>query len=124
MCILTSIVAAVVLVFLGYIALWTAGRTSTSTGVAKFGRIMAIILFVFAGLVVVMHVSRPHFRGHGMMGRMGEMREKYMPFMHGHKGWWHKENMKEMAPGCEKGQMEEKGQLGVPATTPQVQKNK
>ena len=49
MFILLPVVAAVILVSAGYFTMWTASRSDTPKGIAKFGSIMAIILFVFAG---------------------------------------------------------------------------
>ena len=112
MCILMPVVAAVIIVFLGYIALWTASQKDIPEGVAKFGRILAIILYVFAGLVLIGGVAKSHFKGHGRMGckcEMGEMREGRM---HGQMGW-HKGDKEGME--CCKGQMDEKGQMGAAA---------
>jgi len=71
MCILLPVVASVVLVFFGYIALWSAHQSNTSAGVSQFGKIMSIILFVFAGLVLVAGVARSHH--HGMPCMMEKM---------------------------------------------------
>ena len=63
MCLLVPVVSAAVLVFFGYIALWSAHQSNTPAGVSQFGRIMSIILFVFAGLVLVAGVAHRHHRG-------------------------------------------------------------
>ena len=102
MCILLPVVAAVVLVFGGYIALWTAGRNDTPKGISQFGRIIAIILFVFAGLVLIAGVARKHcHRGmhDGMMGGPGCCMKGSMGE---HKLW----GMNKMEGKCEKGQPE------------------
>jgi hypothetical protein len=96
------VVGAVVLVFGGYIALWTAGRSDTAKGTAQFGKIMAIILFVFAGLVLVGGVARRHcHRGmhEGMMEKTGCCMKGAMG---DHKFW----GMNKMEEPCEKGQPE------------------
>ncbi|MGA2091439.1 MAG: hypothetical protein ABSH12_08300 [Endomicrobiales bacterium] len=118
---MAPVLAAVILVFLGYIALWTASQNNIPAGISKFGRIMSIILFVFAGLVLVFHMAmRPHFRGHGMMGKMGE---RHGSFMRGQMGW-HKDNREEMTPCCDKGQMDEKAQTNASSAMSQDMKNK
>lgn len=76
MCMLAPVVLAVVLVFFGYIAMWTASQSNVPAGIAKFGRILSIILFIFAGLAIVLCGTMRHCcGGHGMMGRgNGDMR--------------------------------------------------
>ena len=71
MFIVMPIVAAVVLVFLGYIALWSASQPNTPAGISSFGRVMAILLFVIAGLGL--------FAGATMGCRMGGMMKGGMP---------------------------------------------
>ncbi len=84
MCIMMPVVAAVVLVFMGYLALWTAGQNGVDAGVSKFGKILAIIIFVFAGLALVSGVAmRHHFKCHRMQGEMGM---HPTAFMHGQMG--------------------------------------
>jgi len=107
MCVLMPVVAAVIIVFLGYIALWTASQKDIPEGVAKFGRILAIILYVFAGLVLIGGVAKAHCRHHEMMGEM----RGGCPMMHGQMGW-HKGDKEGME--CCKG-MEEKGEMGAMA---------
>jgi hypothetical protein len=80
-----ALVAASFLVGFGYFALWSSSQPATPRGVASFGRVLAIILFVVAGLTLVSPVAarhfhrgnfqascmmdRTHFRGHpGFMG--------------------------------------------------------
>ena len=63
MCIIPMIVglvATIVLVTLGYIALWTANHENTQKGLAGFGKVMAIILFVFAGLTLLAGAGASH----------------------------------------------------------------
>ncbi len=55
-----SLVGMVVLVTLGYLALWTSSHENTAKGLAGFGRVMAIILFVFAGLALVGGATASH----------------------------------------------------------------
>lgn len=70
MFILFPVIAAVVLVFFGYAALWSTYQSNLPKGVSQFGRIMSIILFVIAGLVLVLSATmRPGF-GHDMPGKM------------------------------------------------------
>jgi hypothetical protein len=71
MFILFPVVGAVVLVFFGYVALWSAYGANIPKGVAQFGRILSIVLFVFAGLVLLSGVAmRCHRFGSHMMGGM------------------------------------------------------
>lgn len=114
MCIMMPVVAAVVLVFMGYIALWTAGQNGVEAGVAKFGKILAIILFVFAGLALVGGAMHSRCRCHGMPGEMG-MRPT--AFMRGQTGCT-------MCDTVKMGTMEEKNQTGAPAPMPMEGKNK
>ena len=51
MFIFPALVGCLVLVTLGYFAMWTSSHENTSKGLAGFGRVLSIILFVFAGLV-------------------------------------------------------------------------
>ena len=69
MCILLPVVAAVVLVFFGELAMWSAHQSNTPAGISQFGKIMSIILFVFAGLVLISGIACRHH--HGMPCMMG-----------------------------------------------------
>ena len=71
MFILGHVIGAVVLVFLGYIALWTASQNTIPKEVAKFGKVMSIILYVFAGLVIVFSLTCMNPCCGGMKGPMG-----------------------------------------------------
>lgn len=89
--ILISIIAAAFLAAFGYFALWTSAHPATPKGVASFGRILAIILFVIAGLAFVSPVAVRHFHngschGNCMMNRM-EFRG-HPGFMGHHPGPW------------------------------------
>ena len=77
------VVAVAVLVTLGYLALWTSAHERTSKQMAGFGKIMAMIVFVLAGLMFIVGITFSakcgmcpmcHFMGkmHGgaMMGQM------------------------------------------------------
>jgi hypothetical protein len=71
---LMPVIVAVVLVFFGYLAVWTASHKDIPAGISKFGKILSIILYVFAGLVIIFSVTcRPPFmgQGRGMMKNMG-----------------------------------------------------
>ncbi|MFC1501103.1 hypothetical protein ACFL58_01470 [Elusimicrobiota bacterium] len=94
------VVAAAVLVTLGYLALWSSAHEKTSKGLAGFGRVMAIILFVLAGLAFLMGTTYcVSGKGKGMCGKMmmhhkmdskdkmGVMKKKMMK--------WQKESPKE-----------------------------
>jgi len=88
MFILIPVVSAVILVFFGYFALWSAHQSNTPAGIAQFGRIMAIILFVFAGLVLVCGAACRHCsKMHGMPGKMSCC--EGMPAMRGKMMWHH-----------------------------------
>ena len=50
---LCSVIVAAVLVTIGYFALWTSSQTNTPKGTAAFGKVMALILFVMAGLMIL-----------------------------------------------------------------------
>lgn len=113
------IVAALVLVFLGYIALWSASQNTVPKEVAKFGKVLSIILYVFAGLVIIFSLTcpfgRPGMMGHGkwhhgwMKGDMDKEcscckeEMKGMECMKGMKGMECMKGMKGMQPS-EKGQ--------------------
>ncbi|OGS23622.1 MAG: hypothetical protein A2297_08310 [Elusimicrobia bacterium RIFOXYB2_FULL_48_7] len=75
MIIVMHVVAAVLIVTLGYFVLWTASLASAHKGVAIFGKVMAAVLFVLAGFILIGGiVMGPKFCGmkmHSMMtGRM------------------------------------------------------
>jgi len=46
-----ALVGCLVLVTLGYFALWTSSHENTSKGLVGFGKVLSIILFMFAGLL-------------------------------------------------------------------------
>jgi hypothetical protein len=64
--ILFPLVAAAILVFFGYFAIWSSSQPATPKGVSSFGRILSIILFVIAGLALISPVAARHFH-HGYM---------------------------------------------------------
>ena len=68
--ILFPIIGASVLVFFGYFAIWSSSQPTTPKGVSSFGRILAIILFVIAGLTLVSPVAVSHFHHGYMMNKM------------------------------------------------------
>lgn len=109
MFILPSIIAAVVLVFLGYASLWSAYQANLPKNVSQFGKVMSIILFVTAGLVILFSLAVKHpGMGHG---RMGMMNFKDNPCMSGQMGGHlrmggMRENMGRMVPDV-KGKTEE-----------------
>jgi hypothetical protein len=70
MFVLFPLLAASVLVFFGYFALWSSSQANTPKGISSFGRILSIILFVIAGLVLLSPVAMRHFHGQHFMGRM------------------------------------------------------
>ena len=53
MFIFPALVGCLVLVTLGYLALWTSSHENTAKSLAGFGKVLSIILFVFAGLVIM-----------------------------------------------------------------------
>ncbi len=86
MILLAGLVVAAFLVGLGYLNLWTAGRPGTMPGLARFGRILAIVLFALAGLTLVAPAAGIPFRlarrawkhagwHHGLFGKTGECDE-------------------------------------------------
>lgn len=85
--ILVPIFAASVLVFFGYFALWSAAQATTPKGISSFGRILAIILFVMAGLALVSPVAARHFHRGGMMQNAACCCPK-PGFMGGSNGQW------------------------------------
>ena len=69
MFILWAIAAAAALVCLGYFALLGTLQPNVSQGMSKFGKIIAIALFIIAGLVVIFTLAQNLFRRNPMMGR-------------------------------------------------------
>uniref|UniRef100_A0A7C6EDC9 Uncharacterized protein n=1 Tax=candidate division WOR-3 bacterium TaxID=2052148 RepID=A0A7C6EDC9_UNCW3 len=61
---------ALVFVTLGYFAFWTALRQGTEVTIAKFGKIIGIILFVITGLVSVFSFTGGPFIAHMMRSEM------------------------------------------------------
>ena len=53
MFIFPALVASLVLVTLGYLALLASSHENTSKGLMGFGKVLSIILFVFAGLIII-----------------------------------------------------------------------
>lgn len=99
-----SAAAAVVLVFFGYIAMWSASQPNTPAGISSFGKTMAIILFVIAGLALVSGIAMRHgCCSPMMMGRMAGCGNASM--MQGGPG----EHRPWMKPG------DEKARPGMPA---------
>ena len=94
MFVIVPLIACSVLVFFGYFALWSSSQANTPKGISSFGRILSIILFVIAGLVLLSPVAMRHFHGQrccmgsmDMQGRppcMGSMPHHWMGqrFMH------------------------------------------
>lgn len=131
MCIVMPVVSAVVLVFFGYVALWSASQSNVPAGVAKFGRIMAILLYACAGLALIGSLSMRQpcgGPGMGMKGYRGageNMGGKNMPCMQG--------QMNAQRPGARGAEMRsmdkmdlpcEAEQGGAPAPVPQEGKVK
>jgi amino acid permease len=52
-----SITLSVVIVFFGYIAMWSASQANIPAGISSFGKVMAIILFVIAGLILIFGIA-------------------------------------------------------------------
>ncbi|MFA5858363.1 MAG: hypothetical protein WC955_04790 [Elusimicrobiota bacterium] len=68
MLIVLPIVITVLLVFLGYVAMWSANRDNVPKHISQFGNVMSIILFVTAALVLIFSlVMKP-----GTMPCMGQ----------------------------------------------------
>jgi hypothetical protein len=109
MCILLPVVAAVVLVFFGYLAMWSASQANTPAGISQFGKIMSIILFVFAGLILVSGVARRNHSGMScMMEKMncsrGEGDMKGKMWHHGF-GFGQMRDMDKQSACCDKEQL-------------------
>lgn len=98
--IIFPIIGASILVFFGYFAIWSSSQPSTPKGVSSFGRILAIILFVIAGLALVSPIASRHFH----RGYMAPKSECYgnPSFMGCPQSHW----MNKMHMRGEKGEME------------------
>lgn len=70
MFIVAGLISAIIFVTLGYFAFWTAMRQGTSADIAKFGKIMGIILLCLGGIVLILGVTTGSFMGHMMGGGM------------------------------------------------------
>jgi len=81
MFLLMHVVAAVLLVFLGYIALWSSFQQHIPDYVAKFGKVMAIVLYVIAGLVLIFSIASFRCGGMCCMGWHGHMGKPGMEMM-------------------------------------------
>jgi hypothetical protein len=114
MCMIScSIVAVVVMVFLGYIAMWSASQANTPAGISSFGKVMAIILFVIAGFILVFGIAGRRDLCGPMMGKMyGQGNASMMPGPEGGPAG-HKPRM--MKPG------DEKGKPGMPPAEKQAE---
>jgi hypothetical protein len=100
------ITGAVIIVFFGYLALWSASQANTPGGISSFGKVLAIILFVMAGLVLIGGIAR-----HGQFGR-GHM-----------MGGWDKQSMMSgCGPGNEKPWMMQGNEKGKPGMPPSGEK--
>jgi len=88
--IICPIAAAVIIVFFGYLALWSSSQANTPGGISSFGKVLAIILFVMAGLVLVAGIAM----GHRHFGHGGMMMGKWQD------GW----NKQQMMQGCNQGE--------------------
>lgn len=71
MFIIGGIIGAVLFVTLGYFAIWSALRQGTPPDVATFGRVISIVLFCLAAIVLIFSITARPFMGHmgHMMGR-------------------------------------------------------
>jgi hypothetical protein len=70
MFIVAGLISAIIFVALGYFAFWTAMRQGTSADIAKFGKIMGIVLLCLGGIVLILGVTTGSFMGHMMGGGM------------------------------------------------------
>lgn len=94
MFIIFPVVCAVLLVTVGYFALWTSVSANTPKGVSAFGMIVATILYVVAAIVLI--------------GGLVYGPNMHMAMMHRMAGWGGLMEMKEMQEGCGmEGMMEE-----------------
>jgi hypothetical protein len=99
MFIIMPVLAATLLVVLGYFATWSSYKENLPGSIVSFGRVLAIVLFVLGGIVLVTGVAmsaRMRMHGMSMMGPMS---------------WEHSMMKEKMMQGMEKGQcgMMEKG---------------
>lgn len=104
---LLPIIPATVLVTLGYFVMWTASQEKTPKGIMLFGKVMSIILFVIAGLIIIagMTFAPIMMRKMACCMNMPCMSEG-MGKMHGMMG------MKEGMTGREKGTSEYTKEMG------------
>jgi hypothetical protein len=90
-----ALVAASFLVGFGYFALWSSTQPATPKGVASFGRILAIILFVIAGLTLVSPVAARHFhRGQAACCMMDRTQFRGHPGFMGQGPWMNRMQMR------------------------------
>jgi len=90
MMVMQGLVAAAALVGLGYFALWAAARPETRPGLAGFGRVIGIVLFVVAGLALLVHAAAIPMQMAGRFG--GRHARRLLPWQDGHgerKHDWH-----------------------------------
>ena len=80
MILLVGLVTAAFLVGLGYLNLWAAARQGTPRGLATFGRILGIVLFVIAGFSLLVPAAAVPL---GIAGRFGR---KHFSCQPGHRG--------------------------------------
>ena len=69
MLLIYAVAFAAMLVFFGYIAMYSAHQTNIPESMSKFGRIIAIVLFAVAALMVIAPVVQTIFRLPGGMNR-------------------------------------------------------
>jgi hypothetical protein len=103
------VVIVILLVFFGYCALWSSYQGNIPKGVSQFGRILSLILFVIAGLVIVFGLTFKSFPREQMRGEMGfsGMPSMQGPSMQGHsrQSYMERKDMNRRAPFAEKEQM-------------------
>ena len=120
MFIIFPITMAVLIVTVGYFAMWTSSKSDTPKCIASFGRVMAIILFVIAAIILAGGLAYGPRMHHRMMGgqymgmhekMMGDMDEKENAEC-GPSKMMEKCKMSEKGMKAEKGKMtENKGQM-------------
>ncbi|MDD5686916.1 MAG: hypothetical protein PHE88_03670 [Elusimicrobia bacterium] len=92
MYIMFPVVVMVLLVTIGYFVMWTAVQPNIPKGVSGFGKVMAIILFIVAGVCLVsgmVYGPRMHrfmMRNDSCIQMGGGMHNKMMDRMEGEKG--------------------------------------
>ncbi len=98
MFILCGLILGTVIVTVGYFVLFAAGKAEGTLG--KFGRILAIWIFVLAALPVLaggyMAVSGHHMMGKGMHGFMEGMQDGRYGHPKGHRGERMRQHIEEM----------------------------